>query len=1360
MTRFVGLSTIAGGSPPERVTLSLATPISAGGTSGSNHREPSTSNHLAVKTKDWCELEEKKRCAEIRVKQLEDKLQQVELERAALQSDMAVLGVQMGALEAAKDEQREELCREKAAAAEALAALEATRQEKVAAVEEREFTIEAQAGMLQQLSSELERAERCREDAERSKASHEDKLAKLQSELDRCAKELATRQNQLHQIQSASDIMCREGMGRMSLDSRMSLGSVHGGNMSESEEVRAAESVARQSQERLLELIAARQSAEREANEARAAAAKWESEVSERRAELELMQEELEGCLEEERSERRKAEEEYAKVREERDGLERLVEIRAEEIGALEERLLEATAAADEIRAACEERDTLLQEGAAMLEAKEAELNEAAEYAFKLQAQLEQLSAETKEPAGLRALPPAGSPGSREHIETREKSIRELKANNEAAAAAAANEVATLRRNLEQRDAALKDAASQLIALETECSTLARELADRGATLTPLRKDLQAAQSTLAAMREEIDLRDVQLNQNAELLRKSMSAEKRQTAAVQRLEMSLNEREEMVRNMDEQLQAVDAAAKEDAAAAAKERAALCSRLSESQCALKTLEAKLAAATDNHASRLASVEEEKAAAIMRAEALAAEVADDERQRSSLARAAEAAAQTAALERQRRESMAAEAEEALAQCKAANVEVVAELEGRILQIQGEAEAVVDEAEERVKWAEKRLQEAETALAVSQNELVRYRDKLAAAQDDLRTSNDSKNSDIEKLQEEAESAKRSLAEAENRYMEAHHARTKAEAQCTQLEAQLTAAIEQVAAGKEEMEQSLAAAAKLQLQRDDEAAAACAVFEAKVAAAESVAEAGASEVDKLSAVIAELRGEVTLQTNRADDFECKARCLTDELAVAVESASEAREDADEARNKAKETEKESLFFLGEMQVAVADAEKKIVALHKTVASRDMKLAQMTAEVKALKNAVRRREEQLETAEKDAKAKLEMELKTLKKAHAEDIESAKGEVEGQSALLQMEMEQLRLNLDEKRSKITRLQAELSRATEKNQQLRDQMERARAAQAVAEERAEEAEVQRGNLADAMSRAEEASERNSAATKQIHQLQLEELQEELNAAKGRATVLGRAMWENGMRPHDLESDAASALEEVVGMSISAFTPQSKAIESTPSTCQIRHVETTPTSTFLAINSQSEGDAHEFSISKKPVKESLRETTVAAGQISISKLQAGVEARKAARRRSSMGLGATSPELVSLRKSLVGLVQKASAAPPPVTLTPSSVSRATNTGKQSSAVKVKLPRHATLTSKSVDLSADIENAPPSGASSKTSLALPSAKELKSRMSGSSEGGRASFERVGLKATRMATRRKALRALQSHSIGTSSG
>ena len=119
---------------------------------------------------------------------------------------------------------------------------------------------------------------------------------------------------------------------------------------------RAAETVARQSQERLLELVAARQAAERDAADARAKATQWEKEVAQRRTDLEIMQEELEGCLEEERAERRKAEEEYAKAREKSEGLERLVERRAEEIGTLEEKLAEAAASAQEMKAACEER--------------------------------------------------------------------------------------------------------------------------------------------------------------------------------------------------------------------------------------------------------------------------------------------------------------------------------------------------------------------------------------------------------------------------------------------------------------------------------------------------------------------------------------------------------------------------------------------------------------------------------------------------------------------------------------------------------------------------------------------------------------------------------------------------------------------------------------------------------------------------------------------------------------------------------------------------------------------------------------------------------------------------------------------
>ena len=55
------------------------------------------------------------------------------------------------------------------------------------------------------------------------------------------------------------------------------------------------------------------------------------------------------------------------------------------------------------------------------------------------------------------------------------------------------------------------------------------------------------------------------------------------------------------------------------------------------------------------------------------------------------------------------------------------------------------------------------------------------------------------------------------------------------------------------------------------------------------------------------------------------------------------------------------------------------------------------------------------------------------------------------------------------------------------------------------ERAGDAERQRDELADAMSRAEECGARNLAATEEMHKLHIEELEEELTAAKGRATV---------------------------------------------------------------------------------------------------------------------------------------------------------------------------------------------------------------------------------------------------------------
>ena len=189
------------------------------------------------------------------------------------------------------------------------------------------------------------------------------------------------------------------------MNGRSSLGGDRRTSGASADDVRAAESVARQSQERLLELVAARHAREREAKEAREMAARWEFEVGERRAEMEVAQGELEASLELERVERRKAEEEYAKARDERDVLERLVEQRAEEIGSLEEKLQDATNAAATLKADCEERDALLRDGAAMLEAKEHELDEAATYALQLQQQLEQLEVErAEEEAKMQAL--------------------------------------------------------------------------------------------------------------------------------------------------------------------------------------------------------------------------------------------------------------------------------------------------------------------------------------------------------------------------------------------------------------------------------------------------------------------------------------------------------------------------------------------------------------------------------------------------------------------------------------------------------------------------------------------------------------------------------------------------------------------------------------------------------------------------------------------------------------------------------------------------------------------------------------------------------------------------------------------
>jgi hypothetical protein len=107
------------------------------------------------------------------------------------------------------------------------------------------------------------------------------------------------------------------------------------------------------------------------------------------------------------------------------------------------------------------------------VETKEAELDEAAGYALQLQRQLEQLYSErvafeAEEKLGLTPPRPPGSPGSREHRAAREQLVLKLKAENDATAAAAEEELTALRRELEQRDTHLADAASELAARETE----------------------------------------------------------------------------------------------------------------------------------------------------------------------------------------------------------------------------------------------------------------------------------------------------------------------------------------------------------------------------------------------------------------------------------------------------------------------------------------------------------------------------------------------------------------------------------------------------------------------------------------------------------------------------------------------------------------------------------------------------------------------------------------------------------------------------------------------------------------------------------------------------------------------------
>ena len=1301
-------------------------------------------------------LRDAKLFAEIRANELEKRLHSAEKKRATLQSDMTTIGVEMNALRAVGENAKSQLRREKEAAAAATAALERVQMEGTRALQEREFTIEAQAGMLQQLSADLERAEKCREEAERARAETSENVLKLQADFDACAQELAMKQHHLHQMQSGGDIMGRASLSggasssrlslggdrRISLNGRSSLGGDRRTSGASADDVRAAESFARQSQERLLELVAARHAAEREAKEAREMAARWEFEVGERRAEMEVAQGELEASLELERVERRKAEEEYAKARDERDVLERLVEQRAEEIGSLEEKLQDATNAAATLKADCEERDALLRDGAAMLEAKEHELDEAATYALQLQQQLEQLEVErAEEEAKMQALKakyprtPMKSTPSPER-EQREALVRKLQAENEAAVAAFAEEREKLQNELKMRDFSLSQAAAQLAAKEKERTHITNELAARGTALSPLQGELDQSRAALASMREEIDARDNQLSQTMSALRKAMSAEKRQTEAVKRLEMSLKEREAMVRNMDEQLRAAATVALESAASNANQKRELTGKLTDTETALMQLQATLLKQTHDNERTVKNVENEKRAAVERAESLELQIDREMERLNKLADEKIAAERACELERERRVEFIAQSEESAAQRDAQIIEREAELEGKMLRVQAQAEAAVEEAQMKVAKAksdaEFMIEETKAELAAAQDELQSQKEELAALHDVLAQGEMRKN---EQLESDVKLARKQYVEAEARTAEVRAALRETQGRCVQLEAKLKAAYAEVEAERADKKQKLAQAAQLSMRRENEAKAAHASLGTKLKAAEAAAADGAKEVDRLSGEISKLRGEVESQKALFNDSEADMKKLVDGLNAADDALAEAKQEAQEAKEKAKETETESLFFLGEMQVAVSEAEKKITTLSKTVTSRDMKLAQMTAEVKALKAAVRQREEKLEAADASHAKTMEDAVTSLKRAHAEELAAAKGEVEGLSNMLEMENDQLRQNLDEKRAKLSRLQADLGNAMEKNKMFMERCERARAAQTIAEETAAEAERRREEVVFMLRRAEEVHTQNVNATEKVHKLQVEELEDAVTKEKARANALGRAMWERGMRPRDLDADAAAALEDAVGG------------------VDLAAAATTPAQTRL------------------------KEMTAAAGQISFSKLRASVEAKQAAiRRRSSMGLdpeAAASPELGNLRKTLAlaaSSVKKStangldwqsvakSAAPMPVTTTPPMHDKE-NSNMVTPRV-TRMTRARLNANKPASHIVDAENEPaanvPASAAKTVVKASRDSRTPEDKVKPRANGSSGSYERTGLKSARMATRRKALRALQKRNSG----
>ena len=447
---------------------------------------------------------------------------------------------------------------------------------------------------------------------------------------------------------------------------------------------------------------------------------------------------------------------------------------------------MEATAAAEEIRAGIEERDQLLRDGDAVLEAKEAELDEAAAYALSLQRELDELRAEQER---MRAERDAGSPprpSEEENARNKEALILHLKSENEAQVRAAQQEIDTLRFQLEERDVAVSDAEGRLAEREAECAKLQSEVFAKSNALSPLRQRADAAQNVLNAMEKELDSRDAQLKTVTDQLMAAMSAEKRQTRAVARLEMTLAEREETVRNMGEQLKEVSTKAGL-ASAAKRERDQYAEMFENAERARQTLEHSLASNRDENVRRLHLAEQERTAALSRAEALQAAVSSKEAQQQSLVEKAAAAERAAEFERTKLAGLAAAADEAVENANAQVIETRAELEGQMLQMRTELGHKLEEAEARAmeaqSAAEAKVRLAESQLKASREEISRLKEETELARRSA-VSSDVDRQLRQRLEGDIHVAKTNAASANVRYEEARKALKAAETRSLEIE------------------------------------------------------------------------------------------------------------------------------------------------------------------------------------------------------------------------------------------------------------------------------------------------------------------------------------------------------------------------------------------------------------------------------------------------------------------------------------------------------------------------------------------------------------------------------------------------